>query len=107
MGASDIDLNDAELSQPVAQINVYSIMGGGDIRVPHGVDVQVSDIALMGGNDIKLGDEVAPPGAPQIRIRLVSIMSGANVRRGRKLSREERRRQKELRRAERRGELEQ
>jgi DUF1707 SHOCT-like domain/Cell wall-active antibiotics response LiaF, C-terminal len=107
MGGSDIDLNDAELSQPVTQINIYSIMGGGEIRVPHGVDVQVSDIALMGGNDIKLGDEVAPPGAPQIRIRLVSIMSGVSVRRGRKPSREERRRQKELRRAERRGELEQ
>jgi hypothetical protein len=107
MGGSDIDLNDAELSQPITQINVYSIMGGSDIRVPHGVDVHVSDIALMGGNDVRLGDEVAPPGAPQIRIRLVSIMSGASVRRGRMLSREERRRQKELRRAERRGELEQ
>ena len=106
MGGSDIDLNDAELSQPVTQINVYSIMGGGEVRVPHGVDVQVANIALMGGNDIKLGDEIAPPGAPQIRIRLVSIMGGSSVRRGRKLSREERRRQKELRRAERRGELE-
>jgi hypothetical protein len=107
MGGSDIDLNDAELSQPVTRITMFSFWGGGEIRVPHGVEVQVSNIALLGGNDINLGDEVAPPGAPQIRIRLISIMGGSNVERGRKLSRAERRHQKELRRAERRGELEQ
>ncbi|HTP19940.1 MAG TPA: hypothetical protein VMJ65_10075 [Solirubrobacteraceae bacterium] len=40
-----------------------------------------------------------------IRIRLVSIMGGAGVKRGRKLSKAERKRQKELREAERLGEL--
>src|SRR5262249_29344530 len=105
MGGSDIDLNDAELSQPVTEVNMYSIMGGGGIRVPHGVEVHVSNFALMGGNDVKLGDEVAPPGAPVIRIRLVSIMGGSGVERGRKLSREERKREKELRNAESRHEL--
>jgi hypothetical protein len=78
-------------------------MGGGDVHVPHGVSVQVSNFALMGGNDVELGDEVAPPGAPAIRIRLVSIMGGTSVRRGRKLSRRERR---ELREADRQRELE-
>ncbi|HET6870344.1 MAG TPA: DUF1707 domain-containing protein [Solirubrobacteraceae bacterium] len=103
MGGSDIDLNDAELSNRVSQLNVISIMGGGDIRIPHGVNVQVSDFALMGGNDVELGNEVAPAGAPTIRIRLVSIMGGTSVRRGRKLTKAEKR---ELREAERRRELE-
>jgi Domain of unknown function (DUF1707) len=102
MGGSDIDLNDAELSAPLTEIRMYSIMGGGEIRVPHGVDVQVSNFALMGGNDVKLGDEVAPPGGPTIHIRLVSIMGGADVVRGRKLTKEERRRERELRKARRR-----
>jgi Domain of unknown function (DUF1707)/Cell wall-active antibiotics response 4TMS YvqF len=105
MGGSDIDLNDAELSEPVTQLNVYSFWGGGEIRVPDGVEVHVSNIAIMGGNDVRLGDEVVPPGGPVIRIRLVSIMAGFSVQRGRKLSKEERRRQKELRKAESRGEL--
>jgi hypothetical protein len=99
MGGSDIDLNDAELSEPVTQLNMYSIMGGGEIHVPHGVDVQVSNFALMGGNGVELGDEVVPRGAPKIQIRLVSIMGGSDVVRGRKLSRAERR---ELRKASRR-----
>lgn len=102
MGGSDIDLNDAELSGRVTQLNVYSIMGGAEVRVPHGVDVQISNFALMGGNDVKLGDELPPAGGPTIHIRLVSIMGGTGVKRGRKPTREERKRERELRKAERR-----
>jgi hypothetical protein len=105
MGGSEIDLNDVELSESVTRLNVYSVMGGGDVRVPDGVAVEVSNVAIMGGNDIQLGDEAVPPGGPVIRIRLVSIMGGTGVKRGRKLSKAERKRQKELRDAERRGEL--
>jgi hypothetical protein len=102
LGGSDIDLNDAELSGQVTQITMFSLLGGSDIRVPDGVNVQVSDFALMGGNDVTLGDEVPPPGAPTIQIRLVSILGGSEVMRGRKPSKEERRQQRELRRAHRR-----
>jgi len=62
-------------------------------------------LAIMGGNDVQLGDQVVPPGGPVIRIRLVSIMGGTGVKRGRRPSKEERRRQRELREAESRGEL--
>jgi hypothetical protein len=102
LGGSEIDLNDAELSDPVTEINMYSFMGGATIRVPHGVEVHVSNFALMGGNGVKLGDEVTPPGAPVIRIRLVSIMAGAEVTRGRKPTRAERKRERELRKADQR-----
>ena len=105
MGGSSIDLNDAELSDRVTQLNVFSVMGGGEVRVPDGVEVEVSNLAIMGGNDVQLGDQVVPPGGPVIRIRLVSIMGGTGVKRGRRPSKEERRRQKELREAESRSEL--
>ena len=84
MGGSEIDLNDAELSDEVTQINVFTLMGGFDIRVPHGAEIQVSKFALMGGHEVRLGSEAPPPGAPVIRIRLLSIMGGGEVRRGRK-----------------------
>ncbi|MGA2924828.1 MAG: DUF1707 domain-containing protein [Solirubrobacteraceae bacterium] len=105
MGGSDLDLSDAELSDRVTQLNVYSVMGGGEVWVPEGVDVHVSKFALMGGNDVHLGDHLPPPGAPVLRVRLVSIMGGCSVRRGPKRSREERRQERELRRAARRDEL--
>jgi uncharacterized protein DUF1707 len=104
MGGSEVDLNDAELSGPVTEVTVFSLMGGHEIRVPEGVDVQVSKFAFMGGHEVKLGDQVAPPGAPVIHIRLISIMGGSSVKRGRKLSKKERREQ-ELREAEERGRL--
>ncbi|HJS93089.1 MAG TPA: hypothetical protein VJ741_02425 [Solirubrobacteraceae bacterium] len=103
MGGSTLDLNDAELSDRVTEINVYSLMGGSEIRVLDGANVQVSEFAFMGGNDVRIGAEVAPVGAPTIRIRLVAIMGGSEVRRGRKLSKAERRK---LREAERQRELE-
>jgi hypothetical protein len=105
MGGSTLDLNDAELSAQVTHLNVYSLMDGSDIRVPDGVDVRVSKFALMGGNEVRLGDAVPPPGAPQIRIRLMSIMGGSSVRRGRRPTKADRRRERELRKAKRRGEL--
>jgi hypothetical protein len=105
MGGSDIDLNDAELADPVTQLNVYSIMGGAEVRVPHGVDVQVTNFALMGGNGVKLGNEVTPAGGPIIRIRLVSIMGGTGVLRGRKPRTGKHRGQEELSEGERQPEL--
>jgi hypothetical protein len=101
MGGSSIDLNDAELSDRETEINVYSLMGGSEIRVPHGVNVQVSEFAFMGGNDVQIGEEIAPTGGPTIHIRLVAVMGGSSVRRGRKLSRRERRELKEAERRER------
>jgi hypothetical protein len=90
MGGSNVDLNDAELSEKDTRITVVAIMGGSEIRVPDGVNVTVSDFALMGGNDAKIGEHTPDPGGPTIHINMISIMGGSSVRRGRKLSRAER-----------------
>jgi hypothetical protein len=100
MGGSDLDLNDAELGGERVEMTVFCLMGGAEIRVPDGLNVEVSEFAFMGGNDVKLGDELPDPGGPVLRLRLVSIMGGADVKRGRKRSRRDKLRQREL---ERRG----
>jgi len=96
MGGSSLDLNDAELTAEDTTITLFSLMGGGEIRVPDGLNVEVSDFAFMGGNDSKLGDDLPDPGGPILRIRMISIMGGSDVKRGRKLSRAERKAQKHL-----------
>lgn len=96
MGGSDLDLNDAELADDYVELTVFSLMGGADIRVPDGLNVEVSEFAFMGGNSVRLGDELPDPGGPVLRLRLLSIMGGTDVKRGRKLSKRERLRQKEL-----------
>jgi hypothetical protein len=101
-GGSEIDLNDAVLSAQHTEIRIISIMGGADVYLPDGLDVQVSQFALMGGNDVRLGRERPAPGGPTVHLRLFSLMGGSDVKRGRKLTRKERRALKEQRRAERR-----
>jgi hypothetical protein len=98
MGGADLDLNDAELADDVVELTVFSLMGGADIHVPEGLNVEVTDIAFMGGNDVTLGNPAPTPGGPTLRLRLISIMGGTDVKRGRKLSRRERRAQRDLHR---------
>jgi Domain of unknown function (DUF1707) len=99
MGGSDLDLNDAELAADVTVLRVFSLMGGSTIHVPDGLNVEVSKLAIMGGNDADLGDERPDPGGPVVRVQLLSIMGGTDVKRGRRRSRAERKRDRERRRS--------
>jgi hypothetical protein len=45
----------------------------------------------MGGNAIKLGDPLPDPGGPTLRIKMFTLMGGSDVKRGRRLTRAERR----------------
>lgn len=94
MGGSDLDLNDVELADDEVVLTVFSLMGGSEIHVPDGLNVEVSEFAFMGGNDVRLGVARPDPGGPLVRLRVLSIMGGTDVRRGRKLTGAERRRER-------------
>ena len=79
-----------------------SIMGGHDKRGSWRLGRRCTVLNLMSGNDAKLGDEVTPPDAPSIHIRLVSILGGSSVVRGRKPTKEEHRRERLVRKEHRR-----
>jgi DUF1707 SHOCT-like domain/Cell wall-active antibiotics response LiaF, C-terminal len=94
MGGSDLDLHEAELADDPVVITVFSLMGGTEIRVPEGLNVEVSQFALLGGNSVELGPSHPDPGGPVVRIRMLSIMGGSDVKRGRRLTRAERRQER-------------
>jgi hypothetical protein len=94
MGGSDIDLNDAELAAEHVELTVFCLMGGSDIRVPEGLNVELSDFAFMGGNTVHIGDARPDPGGPVLHLRLISIMGGSDVKRGRRKTRAEKRAEK-------------
>ena len=98
MGGSNLDLNDAELAADVVDMRVYSIMGGSEIRVPEGLDVQVSEFAFMGGNDVSRNTVRPGDGGPLLRLKMISIMGGSSLKRGRRKSRAERKLERERRR---------
>jgi hypothetical protein len=96
LGGSDLDLNDAELADDVVEMTVIAVLGGADIRVPEGLNVELTDFAILGGNDSDLGVERPDPGGPTLRLKVISILGGTDVKRGRRLTRAERKARKHL-----------
>jgi hypothetical protein len=79
MGGAHLDLRGAEIDGPEATISCFAFMGGVDIVVPEGTDVEVSGFGLMGG----VADEVRGeprPGMPSLHVRAFAVMGGVAVR---------------------------
>jgi hypothetical protein len=57
-------------------------MGSATVRVPEHVHVFVSKLSIMGSADVRLENPEIPADAPQLHLRLISIMGECTVRRG-------------------------
>jgi len=80
MGGVELDLREAQFSEPVVTLHAYTVMGGIQITVPEDVDVDVSGLAFMGGFDHNASGP-GVPGAPQVRVLGFALMGGVEVRR--------------------------
>jgi hypothetical protein len=80
MGGANLDLRQAELEAAESTLSIYAIMGGANVIVPEGVRVEVTGIAIMGGKNEQISSEPPLPDAPLIRIRVLAIMGGVNIR---------------------------
>ena len=91
MGGIDLDYTQAEIPPGVSYIEVFALMGGVDIKVPEGVNVEMAGIPILGGITNKAHDNGSPD-APTIRIRAFVIMGGIDVTVKRKKDKREKRR---------------
>ena len=80
MGGVELDLRKAEIESPVVEITAIALMGGVEIIVPEGVDVEVSGLAIMGAKQDRVADVPPLPGAPLIRVRAFALMGGVEVK---------------------------
>lgn len=78
MGGMDLDFTEAEMPPGVTEINVFAMMGGLDIYVPPGMDVEMEGIPILGGIDNAARN--AGGEGPTLRIRAVVIMGGIDVK---------------------------
>jgi hypothetical protein len=79
MGGVRIDLREAEVEGPHAEILAVAFMGAVEIIVPEGMDVELAGFAFMGGKDVRVaGAPVA--GMPALTVRAYSFMGGVTVR---------------------------
>jgi Domain of unknown function (DUF1707) len=51
LGGADLDLRQAEIDADVVTIWTFAVLGGADIYVPEGVEVDAAGFALLGGID--------------------------------------------------------
>jgi hypothetical protein len=79
MGGDEIDLRDAEIEGGGLTLNMFSIMGGANVYVPHTVDVEIGGLSIMGGNDERGAPARPRPGAPVLRIRTYNLMGGSTI----------------------------
>ena len=80
MGGGEIDLRNAVMTEGELVIDVFACMGGMNVIVPPGVDVELSGFAIMGGNNANVPYQDLPPGARRVRVRAFSLMGGVDVK---------------------------
>ncbi|MFI9061303.1 DUF1707 domain-containing protein [Streptomyces sp. NPDC053429] len=80
MGGGELDLREANFAEPEVVINCIAVMGGIEITVPPGVEVDVRGIGFMGAFDHREGPEQPEPGAPRVVVTGLALMGGVEVR---------------------------
>jgi class 3 adenylate cyclase len=79
-GGVDLDFRNAVFEAQVIDIRAWAIMGGVDIVVPEGINVEVDGFVLMGGLEDRVKDSTAPIDAPCIRVHGYGMWGGVRVR---------------------------
>ncbi|MFG2401646.1 DUF1707 SHOCT-like domain-containing protein [Streptomyces lydicus] len=93
MGGGEIDLREANFAAREVTITCWALMGGVNVVVPPGVEVDVRGLGIMGGFDAHEDGTPGEPGAPRVIVKGLALMGGVGVER--KLPKAERRRLKE------------
>jgi Domain of unknown function (DUF1707)/Cell wall-active antibiotics response 4TMS YvqF len=80
LGGVDLDLRDAMIDGDELVITAVSILGGIEIVVPEGVEVDLGGFALLGGTEHKPGTAPIRPGTPTVRVRGFALLGGIEVK---------------------------
>ncbi len=81
MGGCHLDMRNAEVEGSSVIINAFAMMGGIDIIVPEGIEVELGGIAIMGGKDAsRMKDVPTIPGSPIVRVRAFAFWGSVTVR---------------------------
>ena len=79
LGGIDLDFSEAELAPGVTDFEFFCVVGGLDLIVPPGINVEVSGIPILGGIENKLpGDHY--PDQPTIKLHGFILLGGINIK---------------------------
>lgn len=79
LGSGLLDLREAELPHPALSIDALCLLGSLTVVVPDDVGVYITGIQIFGGIKDATSNQKSPE-APDIGIRVISILGGVSVR---------------------------
>ena len=79
LGGTTLDFTKAVFPPGIIEINMFCVMGGVDIIVPHGVNVNNQCIAILGGSDDRSVQGENENG-PTLRITGSVVMGGLDIK---------------------------
>ncbi len=79
-GGGELDLREANFAQHEVVINCVAIMGGIEITVPPGVEVDVRGFGLMGAFDQRDTPGPRDPGAPRVVVTGLAFWGGVEIK---------------------------
>jgi hypothetical protein len=80
LGGVDLDLRDAMIEGDEIVITAVAVLGGIEIVVPEGVEVDLGGFALLGGTEHQQGTAPVRPGTPVVRVRAFTLLGGIEVK---------------------------
>jgi class 3 adenylate cyclase len=80
MGSCTLDLRQAEVEGDELVVTAVAVMGGIDVVVPEGVEVDLTGLPIMGSKARKVADVPRRPDFPLVRVRAYPVMGGVVVR---------------------------
>jgi len=79
LGGIDLDFSEAELAPGVTDFEFFCVLGGIDLIVPEGINVDLSGVPVLGGLENKLSGEHYP-GQPTIKIHGMIFLGGVEIK---------------------------
>jgi predicted membrane protein len=80
MGGAEIDLVGANISGKEASLEIISVMGGVDLKLPLDWEVKITGVPILGGWDNATTNQVSVPKTKILNIAITSIMGGVSIR---------------------------
>ncbi|MFE5806889.1 DUF1707 domain-containing protein [Streptomyces sp. NBC_01232] len=79
-GGGELDLREADFAQREVVINCVAIMGGIEITVPPGVELDVRGFGVMGAFDQRDNPGPSEPGAPRVVVTGFAFWGGVEIK---------------------------
>ena len=80
MGGVELDFREAQFAEGVTELDIFTMFGGVDIKLPLGLRVECNGIGIMGGFSVVTDEADPDPDAPVLRISGFSVMGGVDAK---------------------------